>query len=68
LRKLGIDFSYEVEIGDNFSDAVLSQIEKHQSTVLVAGGYNGSSWIGKIFGSSLDTLLGVVEIPILICQ
>ena len=68
LRKLGIDFSYEIEKGDNFAKAVQAQVEKHASTTLLAGGYSGSSWIGRIFGSSLDTLLGVIEIPMLICK
>jgi hypothetical protein len=68
LRKLGIDFSYEIEKGDNFAKAVQAQVEKHVSTTLLAGGYTGSSWIGRIFGSSLDTLLGVIEIPMLICK
>ncbi|MGB4596032.1 MAG: hypothetical protein WBI14_09025 [Anaerolineaceae bacterium] len=68
LRKLGINFSYEVEKSVDFARAVQSQIEKNESTILIAGGYNGTSWIGRIFGSSLDTLLGVVEIPMLICQ
>jgi nucleotide-binding universal stress UspA family protein len=68
LRKLGIDFSYEIEKGENFVKAVQAQVEKHESTTLLAGGYNGSSWIGRLFGSSLDTLLGVIEIPMLICK
>ncbi len=68
LRRLGVDFTYEIEKSDNFSKAVQAQIEKHESTLLIAGGYNGTSWIGRVFGSSLDALLGVVDIPILICQ
>jgi nucleotide-binding universal stress UspA family protein len=68
LRKLGVDFSYEFEKGDNFAKAVQAHVEKHQSTTLLAGGYSGSSWFGRLFGSSLDTLLGLIDIPMLICK
>lgn len=68
LRKLRLDFHYEIEKGDNFADAVLEQIKKHQPTTLLAGGYHGGLRLGRLFGSSLDTLLGKVDIPMFICQ
>ncbi len=67
LAKFGIAYGYRIVKGEEFVSAVLAEIERVKPSTLMAGGYNGTSWIGRMFGTSLDALLGVVDIPTLIC-
>lgn len=67
LAKFGIDYGYQVVKGGEFVNAVLTEIERVHPSTLMAGGYNGTSWLGRMFGTSLDALLEAVDIPTLIC-
>ncbi len=68
LRKLNLDFTYRVEQGDNFAEAVLEAAEVSDASVIVLGGYSGSSILDRVFGSAIDTLLEKTVIPVLVCQ
>ena len=68
LQKLKLAYTYIVETGNDLTSAVLSRLEENQISTVVMGGYGGTSFLGRVFGTQVDQLLGRVRVPVLICQ
>ncbi|MFZ3071539.1 MAG: hypothetical protein WA110_10520 [Anaerolineaceae bacterium] len=68
LRKLNLDFSYHLRKGENLTKEILSAVEEVGASVLILGGYSGSSFFDRVFGTAVDSLLEQISIPTLISQ
>ncbi|MGI6249851.1 MAG: hypothetical protein ACOYKD_00585 [Anaerolineaceae bacterium] len=68
LRKLNLDFTYELQTSGELVETVQAVVEREGISTVISGGYSGSSLLTRLFSTSVDRLLQKVNVPILICQ
>ena len=67
LEEHGVQATYAQERGDP-ANSILQAAEKHNSSIIVMGGYESAPLLESIKGSTLDEVLRSVHRPVLICS
>jgi nucleotide-binding universal stress UspA family protein len=63
----GVEANYHLLAGP-VPDAIMATAEKQRRDMLIMGGYRGTALRDVVIGSAVDTILGQIEMPLLICR